>query len=159
MMPQGVEARQLHNHYRSIRTKLRGKPRRIIPIINLDRRVCVRVTVIKQEIEIPVLPPPPTIYPSMDVILATVAEYYDVDRALIRSSGKDGWIVRARHMAMYLCRTCGKQSYPKTAKFMKRKDHTTARNSFQKIDAATKTDANIAIEVAELTTRLSQVTA
>jgi chromosomal replication initiator protein len=63
-------------------------------------------------------------------------------------------LVRARHLAMYLCRTQMGLSYPAIARAFNREDHTTVMHAVGKIDGLVVRDRHAASQLIERTARL-----
>lgn len=73
-------------------------------------------------------------------IIDVVAKQSQVDVSDIMSPKRDKHIVTPRHIAMYLLRSELHLSFPRIARELGRKDHTTAIHSIEKIDKAIKLD-------------------
>lgn len=79
-------------------------------------------------------PPPPT-FPKMRDIQVLVAGVYGVTMADMLSLRKLKTIVKARMVAMYLCRTLTPHSLPEIGRRFGGRDHTTVLYAFDKIRA------------------------
>ncbi len=92
-----------------------------------------------------VLPPdaPP---PSPDVIISRVAEHYHIRAADIRGDRRPANIVFPRQLAMYLCRTVAKLSFPEIARAFNR-DNSTVQYACKKIAKDAKSDPNLQTEL------------
>ena len=87
-------------------------------------------------------------------IIDKTASYFDLKVADICSPARDRHIAEPRQMAMYLLRSEIKMSFPKIARELGRKDHTTAIHSVEKIEREMKINARIREQVADLRERL-----
>lgn len=68
-----------------------------------------------------------------DLILDTVSEHFDVDRKEIVGSRRHHKLVRARQVAMFLCRELIGSSYPSLGRLFGGRDHSTALYAIKKI--------------------------
>lgn len=68
-------------------------------------------------------------------IIETVANFYELDHDQMFSQSRLKKIVRARQVAMFLCREINKRSLPEIGRLFGGKDHTTAFYGIKKIDA------------------------
>lgn len=68
-------------------------------------------------------------------IIETVASFYQLDYQEMFSQSRLKKIVRARQIAMFLCREINKRSLPEIGRLFGGKDHTTALYGIKKIDA------------------------
>ena len=83
-------------------------------------------------------------------IIEKTARYFSLSPAEICSAQRDKHIVTPRQIAMYLLRSELHLSFPKIAKELGRKDHTTAIHSVEKIEKSIKLDFAIREQVAEI---------
>ena len=92
-----------------------------------------------------VLPPdsPP---PSPEVIIQRVAEHYHIRATDIRGDRRPANIVFPRQLAMYLCRTVAKLSFPEIARAFER-DNSTVQYACKKVAKDAKTDPNLRAEL------------
>lgn len=93
-------------------------------------------------------PSPP--YPKLSTIIAMVASYYDMSYGEVESGRRDEMTVRARHVAMYLCRTMTRQTLPRIAARFGNMDHTSILHGVRKIASHINVDARLSDEVAVL---------
>lgn len=87
-------------------------------------------------------------------IIDKTARHFQIDSKEIISSKRDKHIVVPRQIAMYLLRSELHMSFPRIAKELGRKDHTTAIHSVDKIERAIKLDFLIREQVAEIREKL-----
>jgi chromosomal replication initiator protein len=87
-------------------------------------------------------------------IIDKTASYFDLQVSDICSPARDRHIAEPRQMAMYLLRSEIKMSFPKIARELGRKDHTTAIHSVEKIERAIKINARIREQISDLRERL-----
>ena len=76
-------------------------------------------------------------------IITKVANYYQLQPEQLKTKRRDQEVLRARHLAMYLLRHDLHLSYPKIARSLGRKDHTTAIHAVNKISANLNLDHNL----------------
>ncbi len=87
-------------------------------------------------------------------IIERTARHFQIPYEDIVGPKRDRDIVVPRQVAMYLLRSELKLSFPKIAKELGRKDHTTAIHSVEKIEEDCKTDANLRMSVADIREQL-----
>ncbi|MGD8373737.1 MAG: chromosomal replication initiator protein DnaA [Candidatus Woesebacteria bacterium] len=87
-------------------------------------------------------------------VIDKTAKHFQVDAGDILSAKRDKHIVVPRQIAMYLLRSELHLSFPKIAKELGRKDHTTAIHSVEKIEKALKLDYIIRQQVTEIRDKL-----
>jgi chromosomal replication initiator protein len=83
-------------------------------------------------------------------IIERTARHFQVPIEDIVGPKRDKDIVVPRQVAMYILRNELKLSFPKIAKELGRKDHTTAIHSVEKIDREIRTDSSLRIAVSEI---------
>lgn len=83
-------------------------------------------------------------------IIDKTAGYFDLKVDEICSPARDRCIAEPRQVAMYLLRSELKLSFPKIARELGRKDHTTAIHSVEKIEREIKLNSQIRQQVADL---------
>jgi chromosomal replication initiator protein len=83
-------------------------------------------------------------------IIERTARHFQVPVEDIVGPKRDKDIVVPRQVAMYMLRNELKLSFPKIAKELGRKDHTTAIHSVDKIDKEARTDANLRMAISEI---------
>lgn len=72
--------------------------------------------------------------PTMQEIVRACAEHFSLPTSRIRGNSAIGSIIRARHVAMFLCRVDARRSYTEIGRFFGR-DHTTVMGADRKIFA------------------------
>lgn len=87
-------------------------------------------------------------------IIDKTAKHFQIEIDEICGSKRDKYIVVPRQIAMYLLRSELHLSFPKIAKELGRKDHTTAIHSIEKIEKAIKLDFLIREQVASIREKL-----
>jgi chromosomal replication initiator protein len=85
-----------------------------------------------------------------------VARYYKLPVDELRGERRVKHIAHARQVAMYLCRTMTSASLPEIGKKFN-KDHSTVLSSVRKIERLKQTDAQLQLELGELTQRLGSL--
>ena len=83
-------------------------------------------------------------------IVNKIATHFDIEQSEILSPKRDKDIVVPRQIAMYLLRSELHLSFPKIARELGRKDHTTAIHSVEKIEKAIKLDFVVREHVANI---------
>jgi chromosomal replication initiator protein len=91
-----------------------------------------------------------------DLIISTVADYFDVTHDEIRSANRSRPLVTARQMAMYLCRELTDLSLPKIGDRFGGRDHSTVIHATNKINQQMRERPTCYEQVRELTTRIRQ---
>jgi chromosomal replication initiator protein len=87
-------------------------------------------------------------------IIDKTAKHFQIEVDEICGSKRDKYIVVPRQIAMYLLRSELHLSFPKIARELGRKDHTTAIHSIEKIEKAIKLDFLIREQVASIREKL-----
>lgn len=83
-------------------------------------------------------------------IIERTARHFQVPMEDIVGPKRDKDIVVPRQIAMYILRNELKLSFPKIAKELGRKDHTTAIHSVEKIDRELRTDASMRMAISDI---------
>ncbi|HSW85259.1 MAG TPA: chromosomal replication initiator protein DnaA [Candidatus Saccharimonadales bacterium] len=83
-------------------------------------------------------------------IIERTAKHYQIPVEDIVGPKRDKDIVVPRQVAMYILRNELKLSFPKIAKELGRKDHTTAIHSVEKINREARLDANLRMAISEI---------
>ncbi len=83
-------------------------------------------------------------------IIERTARHFQIPVEDIVGPKRDKDIVVPRQVAMYMLRNELKLSFPKIARELGRKDHTTAIHSVDKIDKESRTDANLRMAISEI---------
>lgn len=87
-------------------------------------------------------------------VIDKTAKHFQIESIDIMSPKRDKHIVVPRQIAMYLLRSELHLSFPKIAKELGRKDHTTAIHSVEKIEKAIKLDYIVRQQVTEIREKL-----
>jgi len=74
--------------------------------------------------------------PTLRAIIDMVSEFYELPPSDIRGGCRQLFIMRARHVAMYLCRELTLHSFPKIGRQFGGRDHTTVLYAWCKISVA-----------------------
>ncbi|MDR0979873.1 MAG: chromosomal replication initiator protein DnaA [Candidatus Nomurabacteria bacterium] len=85
-----------------------------------------------------------------DNILKATANYFHLTLTELSSESREKHILIPRQIAMYLMKTELSLSYPQIARALKRKDHTTAISSIQKITKNLATDTTLRDQIASI---------
>lgn len=93
-------------------------------------------------------------YLTIKQVIEKTAKHFQVDTVDILSPKRDKYIALPRQIAMYLLRSELHLSFPKIARELGRKDHTTAIHSVEKIEKAIKLDYVVRQQVTELREKL-----
>ena len=83
-------------------------------------------------------------------IVERIASFYSVSLEDLLSPKRDKDIVYPRQIAMYMLRSELKMSFPKIARELGRKDHTTAIHSVDKIEKESNLDASVRQQLIEV---------
>lgn len=96
--------------------------------------------------------------PKFPVILQAVASFYDTTTFNICSGNKTKYVIKARHMVMFIARTMADMSQPEIGRRLGDRDHSTVRNGVERIDKARVDDPRIQDELDVLTMRIKEHT-
>lgn len=88
--------------------------------------------------------------PTIDEIMHRVSDYMGIKIADMKGLRRTQDIVRARHVAWWLCRELTERSYPQIAQKFGGRDHTTIIAGRQRIDDVRKIDPKLARDLDEL---------
>jgi chromosomal replication initiator protein len=91
-----------------------------------------------------------------EAIQREVARYYKLAVDELRGERRVKHVAHARQVAMYLCRTLTKDSFPEIGKRFNR-DHSTVITSVEKIETAKENDEQLRLELGELSNKLASV--
>ena len=91
---------------------------------------------------------------TVGVVQDLVARYFGIRTAEMTSARRSRDVARPRQIAMYLARQFTPQSLPQIGARFGNRDHTTVLHALRKIAALKKTDAQLAVDLDRLTTRL-----
>ncbi len=96
-------------------------------------------------------------YPHPRKIQRIVAAYYKLGMNELLSVRRCHQLVRARHIAMYLCKQLLPLSYPEIGRKFGKRDHTTVLHGVKKIAAQVESDPALVVEIEELKQLIGQV--
>ena len=96
---------------------------------------------------------PALIDKTLDQIIKTTCEYYNIRQADITGSSRARAVARPRQMVMFLSKTLTSRSYPEIARKLGGRDHTTVLYGVRKIEELMAVDSQIA-EDAEILRRM-----
>ena len=83
-------------------------------------------------------------------IISVVADYYNKTPSQLTGSSRQGEIVFARHIAMYMIRKMLDTPYTKIGNIFGGKDHSTVMNGVEKVEKELKTNPNIETVINEI---------
>lgn len=98
--------------------------------------------------------PPATPHVTVDLIIEQVAAYLGLEVDEVTGPGGEHRTVRARHIAMYLCRKLTTMSLPRIGKQFGGRDHTSVSHAEQQIKQSLGANRELYNQVAELTERI-----
>ena len=87
-------------------------------------------------------------------IISVVADYYNKTPSQLTGSSRQGDIVFARHIAMYMIRKMLDTPYTKIGMIFGGKDHSTVMNGVEKVEKELKTNPNIETVINDLKSQL-----
>ncbi|MFN7054356.1 chromosomal replication initiator protein DnaA [Hyphomonas sp.] len=85
--------------------------------------------------------------PSIELIKRATLKVFPIAKADLEGPSKSRSFVYPRQIAMYLCRTMTRKSYPQIARAFGRRDHTTVLYSFEKLRGNLETDTDLATDL------------
>ncbi len=91
---------------------------------------------------------------SVEGIQSTVANYFHVKVADLKSKRRQQSIVRPRQIAMFLCRKHLSASFPDLGARFGNKDHTTVMNACKRIDSMLTTDPSLRSQISDIERKL-----
>ena len=86
----------------------------------------------------------------MESVQKTVASFFHLKTADLKSSRRHKVLIRPRQVAMYLCRKHIGASYPELGRRFGDKDHTTIMSACRKVESALQEDIDLQKQVADL---------
>ena len=92
---------------------------------------------------------------SVESIQKTVASYFSIRVSELKGSRRQKALVKARQMAMYLCRKHLGCSYPELGSRFGDKDHTTVLASCSRVTNGLSTDVNMRMQLDEIEQRMN----
>ena len=88
-------------------------------------------------------------------IATVVSRYLNIRLLDMKSASRRRYVVRARSIAIYLCRLHTDKSYDEIGKYFGRRDHSTIMHAFNKTKTALASDSSIRLVVEEVNIKLS----
>lgn len=88
--------------------------------------------------------------PAIKNIAAAVSKHLNIRLNDIRSSSRRRYVVRARGIAIYLCRQYTTSSFGDIGHYFGKRDHSTAIHAYKKTESLLKTDTSISLAVADI---------
>ncbi|MGA1341593.1 MAG: chromosomal replication initiator protein DnaA [Hyphomonas sp.] len=88
--------------------------------------------------------------PSIDVIKKAALKVFPIARADLEGPSKMQSYVYPRQIAMYLCRTMTRKSFPQIGRAFGKRDHTTVLYAFRRITSALPDDHRLAEDIARV---------
>lgn len=88
--------------------------------------------------------------PTIDVIKKATLKVFPISRADLEGPSKMQTFVYPRQVAMYLCRTMTRKSFPQIGRAFGRRDHTTVLYAFRRIEKALPEDPRMADDIARV---------
>jgi chromosomal replication initiator protein len=92
---------------------------------------------------------------SLRDIATTVSRHLNIRLLDMKSSSRRRYVVRARSIAIYLCRLHTDKSYREIGQYFGRRDHSTIMHAFNKTKSTLASDSSIRLVVEEVNTKLS----
>lgn len=149
-----INPRELGNHYRDIRSRLRGGVIKDRPSPVVVRPDPIRVTARFGNAMITsqaIVSWGKFNGPSIANIIGAVCKYFNVEKIDLVSDRRSKDLVRARQVAMYLSRKLTTASYPTIGNKLGGRDHTTVMHGTERIRARIKTEPELQDAVEFLT--------
>lgn len=87
---------------------------------------------------------------SVDTVVKTISDYYNLDERVIYEKTRRKEIVRARQVIMFILREDFNESYPSIGAKLGGKDHTTVIHSYEKIHQELKSDPQLMKQVEDI---------
>jgi chromosomal replication initiator protein len=88
--------------------------------------------------------------PTIDVIKKATLKIFPIARADLEGPSKMQAFVYPRQLAMYLCRTMTRKSFPQIGRAFGKRDHTTVLYAFRRIEKALPEDPRMADDIARV---------
>lgn len=88
--------------------------------------------------------------PTIDVIKKATLKIFPIARADLEGPSKMQAFVYPRQVAMYLCRTMTRKSFPQIGRAFGKRDHTTVLYAFRRIEKAMPADPRMADDIARV---------
>lgn len=87
---------------------------------------------------------------SIDTVVKTISDYYNLDERIIYEKTRRKEIVKARQVIMFILREDFNESYPSIGAKLGGKDHTTVIHSYEKIKQELEHDAHLMKELEDI---------
>ena len=87
---------------------------------------------------------------TIDVIKKATLKIFPIARADLEGPSKMQAFVYPRQVAMYLCRTMTRKSFPQIGRAFGKRDHTTVLYAFRRIEKALPEDPRMADDIARV---------
>lgn len=94
--------------------------------------------------------------PDIKHIATAVSKHLNIRLNDIKSSSRRQYVVRARGIAIYLCREFTESSFGDIGRYFGKRDHSTIMHAFKKTASALGKDASIRLAVNDITDKLAQ---
>lgn len=88
--------------------------------------------------------------PSIEVIKRATLKVFPIAKADLEGPSKMRGFVYPRQIAMYLCRTLTRKSFPQIGRAFGKRDHTTVLYAFRRMDGDIGTDQELAADIAKV---------
>ena len=88
--------------------------------------------------------------PSIDVIKRATLKVFPIAKADLEGPSKMRGFVYPRQIAMYLCRTMTRKSFPQIGRAFGKRDHTTVLYAFRRMDGDITKDQDLAADIARV---------
>lgn len=155
MQSEFTNVTDLRKHYAAVQARL--KPRRVVKITESDllEPVPVKAKIVKPAF---IVVRPYLVhheFPTMNDIGDEVCHFYEVTKVEFVSHRRDWPTVKARQVAMFLARQMTPFSYPRVAKWLGGRDHTTVIHGARKIAKLEKENQRMRDELDILRLRIN----
>jgi len=90
--------------------------------------------------------PRPVVQVDGRIVIARVAEFYNITMRRIVGQGRTKWVVRPRQVAMWICRNVLAMSFPDVGRIFDR-DHTTVMQACDRVSHELRSDSKFADEL------------
>ncbi len=88
--------------------------------------------------------------PKIDEIQRVVCNFYEINKSEMISVQRNAYLVRARHVAMYLSKKLTLRSLPEIGRRFGGRDHTTVLSALRRIESLLKHDEKLQVQVRHL---------
>ena len=93
--------------------------------------------------------------PEIKDIATAVSKHLNIRLNDIKSPSRRQYVVRARGIAIYLCREFTESSFGDLGRYFGKRDHSTIMHAFKKIESALDKDGSIRLAINEITDKLA----